>query len=501
VEDIVYRDVCLRGTRTPLDISTHYEQAPVPGTAIPSYAGIRMERVHSVTPGRIILQGYDAAHPLVLTVHNVVVDRAPDIRIEHARILGADGRPANLDAPGAAGIPCAERFLPFPAEPASRPAPQLTDAQARAYAIGEVLRYTGPVGHERIDPWDPLADPLVTQEKLAADYTVDPRARADGVTRFATVQAAVSRAVLEGEAGRRRRIVIRIVQGVYEELVYVPPTPAPITLLGDGPDPQATRITARLDASTTGPEYLRRHAAQFAHAAPAVRAMHDALKDAPVLQTTGSATVWVQGDGFQARNLTIENGYNRNGDDSGGVRPQECGGDRCPDNTGGSRVHHQAVALRVDGADRVQFERVRLLGLQDTLFLHSRDGSATVRSFFNRSHVEGDVDFIFGDTIAYFNDCEIRRRTQWRPTPAATRATASCSTAAASRPMHRQATPRPRRPASTWPASGSTTSAARPTATSRPRVTPAASATSTSTGSRKARSARARWTRWARPSC
>jgi polygalacturonase len=30
-----------------------------------------------------------------------------------------------------------------------------------------------------------------------------------------------------------------------------------------------------------------------------------------------------------------------------------------------------------------------------------------VRSFFNRSHVEGDVDFIFGDTIAYFQDCEI----------------------------------------------------------------------------------------------
>jgi polygalacturonase len=84
-------------------------------------------------------------------------------------------------------------------------------------------------------------------------------------------------------------------------------------------------------------------------------------------------------------------------------------GDRCPDNTGGSRVHHQAVALRVDGADRVQFENVRLIGLQDTLFLNSADANSSVRSFFHKSYVEGDVDFIFGDTIAYFEDCEIRQ--------------------------------------------------------------------------------------------
>jgi len=63
----------------------------------------------------------------------------------------------------------------------------------------------------------------------------------------------------------------------------------------------------------------------------------------------------------------------------------------------------------VDGADRVQFENVRLLGLQDTLFLNSKDGSGTNRSFFNKSYVEGDVDFIFGDTIAYFQDCEVRQ--------------------------------------------------------------------------------------------
>ena len=132
-------------------------------------------------------------------------------------------------------------------------------------------------------------------------------------------------------------------------------------------------------------------------------AMSAALKGLPALQTTGSATVWVRADGFQARNLTIENAYNRDGT----VAHAECKGDNCPDTTGGSRVHHQAVALRVDGADKAQFERVRLLGLQDTLFLGSQDGGATVRSFFHATHVEGDVDFIFGDTIAVFKDCDV----------------------------------------------------------------------------------------------
>ena len=387
---IVYRDVCLRGIRSPIEITTHYEQPAQPGALIPDYAAIRMERVRSTTPGRILLQGYDEAHPLVLDLKDVAIAAGSDIKQEHARVQGAFGAEAD----------CAGRFLPFP-EPAVRSMrPQLTAGQARAYDYREVLKYVGPVGNERIEPWDPLADPLATGAPLHADYSVDARAPADGTTRFATVQAAVDRAVA---AGGTRRIVIRIAPGTYQELVYVPPGAPPITLDGAGADPQAVRISAALDASTTGAAYRSRYAAEFEHAAPGVRAMYDALKDLPALQTTGSATVWVRADGFQARNLTIENAYNRDG----AVTHAECKGDNCPDTTGGSRVHHQAVALRVDGADQAQFERVRLLGLQDTLFLSSQDGTATVRSFFHDTHIEGDVDFIFGDTIAVFKDCDI----------------------------------------------------------------------------------------------
>ena len=404
VSGILYHDVCMRGIKTPIDISTHYEDAAQPGNLIPSYSDIRMERVRSTGPGpgRVRLQGYDEAHPLNLALSDVTVQGDPQVMMGHTRLSGTP-----LNAPRTANIECSEKFLPFPAEPVHNARPQLSAEQARAYEVREVLKHVGPVGNERIEPWDPLADPLVTQARLTPDYVVDAQAPTDGVTRFASVQAAVSRALLD--TGRKQRIYIRLAPGTYDELVYVPAGGAPVTLYGDGPDPRATRIRAGLDASTTGAAYRQRYAAQFAQAAPAVRALYDGLKDLPALGTYGSSTVWVQADGFQARNLTIENAYNREQRGDGALRHAECSGDNCPDTTGGSRVHHQAVALRVDGADRAQFERVALLGLQDTLFLSSKDYVNTTRSFFHKTWIEGDVDFIFGDTIAYFQDCDVRQ--------------------------------------------------------------------------------------------
>lgn len=404
VSDILYRDVCLRGTKRPIDIYTHYEQAARPGSLVPDYRDVRMERVHSLTPGTIKLQGYDAAHPLRLRLADVVVDGNPVVQQEFAQVSGS----ASFLGGSAAGIDCSARFPAFPVETARNPRPQLSDEQARAYTPREVLQYVGPLGAERIDPWDPLADPLARGAAFSADYTVgataDPRAQADGKQRFASVQAAVNRAIAAAGTGApRRRVYIRILPGTYRELLYVPAGAPPITLYSEAADPRAVRIVASLDAATSGAEYRRRHGAEFDGAPPAVRAMYEQLKDLPALSTSGSGTVWVRADGFQARNLTIENAYKREG-----KRTQaECVGDRCPDNTGGSRVHHQAVALRVDGADRAQFENLRLLGLQDTLFLNSADGASSVRSFFHKTHVEGDVDFIFGDAIAWFEDCEI----------------------------------------------------------------------------------------------
>ena len=284
VSGILYHDVCMRGVKSPIDINTHYEQAATPGTLIPSYTDIRMERVRSLTPGRVIMEGYDDAHPLRLALREVAVTAQPAAQTAFARVSGA------MDAPGASGIDCSERFPAFPVEALPDQRPQLTAQQAKAYAYREVLQYVGPVGAERVDPWDPMRDPLVTGARLTPDYVVDPRAAGDGRTRFTTVQAAVSRAVTTGGG---KRIVIRLAPGTYDELVYVPPSSPPITLLGDGPDPAATRIRAGVDASTTGAAYRQRYAAQFERAAPAVRAMYEGLKDLPALGTYGSSTVWV----------------------------------------------------------------------------------------------------------------------------------------------------------------------------------------------------------------
>jgi polygalacturonase len=389
VSEILYRNVCLRNNKAPIDIYTHYEQAEKPGSLIPDYRDIRMERVHSLTPGKVNLQGYDAAHPLRLRLADVVVDGKPAVKTEFAQVTGTASFLGEVAAP----VDCSARFPAFPAEPAPTTRPQLTAEQAKAFELREVLKYTGPLGLERVDPWDPLADPLATGAAFTPDYTVD-----------GDLQAAVNKAIASAPANKRR-VYIRIKPGVYRGLLYVPAGAPPITLYSDDPDPRAVRIVASLDASTTGADYRQRHGAQFEGAPPAVRAMYEQWKDLPALGTFGSSTVWVKADGFQARNISIENAYNREGRKT----QNECVGDRCPDNTGGSRVHHQAVALRVDGADRVQFENVRLIGLQDTLFLNSADGNGTVRSFFHKSYVEGDVDFIFGDTIAYFEDCEVKQ--------------------------------------------------------------------------------------------
>ncbi|MBY0556176.1 MAG: pectin lyase fold-containing protein, partial [Burkholderiaceae bacterium] len=292
---------------------------------------------------------------------------------------------------------CAGRFLPYPDMVAVATRPQLSLEQAKQYSYEEVLKYVGVAGQERTDPWDPLKDPLARGASFTPDYIVDPQARADGVKTFNTVQQAVSRAVADSKQHPAKRLYMLIRPGVYHELVYIPAVTAPLTMYGEGKDASATRIVAKLDASNSGAEYVARHGAQFRDAAPEVQAMYATIKERSVIQTMATATVWVQSNGFQARNLSFENGYNK---DTGNARAEEL--------PNINNVHHQALALQVDGADKAQFENIRLIGFQDTLFLKSPQIGSTSRSFFNKSYIEGDVDFIFGDSTAYFYQSEIR---------------------------------------------------------------------------------------------
>src|SRR5471032_1838414 len=388
VDQVSYRNVCLRDVKAPIDISTHYNPR-AEGTQVPVYTNIVLDGVHSVTPGRVIMQGYDEQHPLQATLRDVGIAGKTDRKIEFAKLAGEfTATPATA---------CVDRFAPFPAATKAATRPQLSIEQARQYACSEVLKYVGAAGSETIDPWDPLSDPLAKGAAFTPDYIVDKSAKADGVKLFSTVQEAVSRAVADSKAHPAKRLYLLLKPGIYQEMVYIPASAAPITMYGEGKDAGDTKITARLNASNTGADYARQYDAQFAKAAPAVQAMYTTIKDRSQIGTFGTATVWVQDNGFQARNLTFENAYNK---DTGNARAEAL--------PNVNNIHHQALALQVDGADKAQFENIRLIGFQDTLYLKAPQVASTSRSFFNNSYIEGDVDFIFGDSTAYFHQTEIK---------------------------------------------------------------------------------------------
>ncbi|KAB5563647.1 hypothetical protein DKX38_003701 [Salix brachista] len=100
--------------------------------------------------------------------------------------------------------------------------------------------------------------------------------------------------------------------------------------------------------------------------------------------TYHSATVAVLGQGFLARDITFQN------------------------TAGASK--YQAVALRVE-SDLAAFYKCGMLAHQNTLHVHSK------RQFFISCYIAGTVDFIFGNSAAVFQDCDIHAR---RPNPGQT---------------------------------------------------------------------------------
>ncbi|XVF58757.1 hypothetical protein PTKIN_Ptkin07bG0092200 [Pterospermum kingtungense] len=94
----------------------------------------------------------------------------------------------------------------------------------------------------------------------------------------------------------------------------------------------------------------------------------------PGMSTYNSATLGVLGDGFMASGLTIKN-------------------------TAGPDAH-QAVAFRSD-SDLSVIENCEFVGNQDTLYVHS------LRQFYKKCRIQGNVDFIFGNSASVFQECEI----------------------------------------------------------------------------------------------
>lgn len=114
--------------------------------------------------------------------------------------------------------------------------------------------------------------------------------------------------------------------------------------------------------------------------------------------TPGSATVTIRATDIHLHQLTIENSFDFLSNDALA-------------NEDAKRVANaQAVALFLDtGSDRVLVRDARLLGNQDTLFVSAG------RSWFDKSFIAGNVDYIFGKGNALFTDSEIHTLGRGKP--------------------------------------------------------------------------------------
>ena len=76
VQGVFYTDICIRDSRHPLVFDSYYSSAS--GTAIPDFRDISVNNVHVLgTGGLNTFRGWDAAHPIGITLNNVVFDMAP----------------------------------------------------------------------------------------------------------------------------------------------------------------------------------------------------------------------------------------------------------------------------------------------------------------------------------------------------------------------------------------------------------------------------------------
>ncbi len=129
VHDAVYDDVCIRDSKSPVQLDMHYSANPKPGQGlIPVYTDIVLHNVRIAGGGKIQLNGFDATHRIGIQFDGVTLDSpsAYKFAIDHADITVGPG-PVNFQMRGMdstlRGTPdngklesCAAKFVPFPAE-------------------------------------------------------------------------------------------------------------------------------------------------------------------------------------------------------------------------------------------------------------------------------------------------------------------------------------------------------------------------------------------------
>jgi pectate lyase len=214
------------------------------------------------------------------------------------------------------------------------------------------------------------------RSSIGTTTTASPKAAAattltvakDGSGQYSTVQAAVNAV----PANNASRVVISVKPGTYRELVKVPSNKPHVTIQGSGGSRNDTVIVYNNASGTTKPD------------------------GSGTYGTGGSATVAVEADDFQARNLTISNDF---------------------DEAGHQDIANQAVALRT-AADKVFLDGVIVSGDQDTLLVDTAAKDKLGRVYMTNSYVIGNVDFIFGRATAVIDKSVITLKKRWNGTSA-----------------------------------------------------------------------------------
>ncbi|MET7484826.1 pectinesterase family protein [Streptomyces sp. NPDC005538] len=190
----------------------------------------------------------------------------------------------------------------------------------------------------------------------------------DGSGKYATVQAAVDAV----PAGNTSRVVISVKPGTYRETVKVPANKPHVTIQGSGSSRKDTVIVYNNAAGTQKPD------------------------GSGTYGTPGSATVSVQSDDSQLRNLTVTNDF---------------------DEAAHQDISNQAVAL-LTSADKIFLDGVIVNGDQDTLEMETAAADKLGRVYISNSYITGNVDFVFGRATAVIDRSVITLKKRWNGTSA-----------------------------------------------------------------------------------
>ncbi len=206
--------------------------------------------------------------------------------------------------------------------------------------------------------------PAIGEHLVRYDIVVDQTGHSD----YMTVQEAID-AVPNYSHEKITTILIKA--GTYKECIDIPHTKFRMKIMGEGAD--KTILTYDRYAEQLWPD-----------------------SDFKV-GTSGSASIYIHSSYVTFEDITFEN------------------------TAGEGKEIGQAVAVFTDG-DFLFFRRCRFIGNQDTLYTYGRFGKdgGIKRNYFLDCYIEGTTDFIFGPSIAYFENCHIHSKKNSYVTAAST---------------------------------------------------------------------------------